>query len=140
MSGCLFTLGRGHVNYETKQHTCVAKSTCEAKYYSAADSTKEGLHLRQLMGEIFNEPITGTNTIWEDNQSAIGYSQNALVIEKITHIGMKWHFLKDHVQPRYLPIVQMVANMFTKPLQGHALTRRRSAIMGGEYPIQRFIP
>jgi hypothetical protein len=48
------------------------------------------------MGEIFHASITGT-TIWEDNQSAIAYSQNALVGEKTKHIGLKWHFLKDHV-------------------------------------------
>jgi hypothetical protein len=35
------------------------------------------------MGEVFNSPITETTTtIWEDNQSAIAYSQNALVSEK----------------------------------------------------------
>jgi hypothetical protein len=50
------------------------------------------------MGEIFNAPITETTTIWEDNQSAIAYSQNALVSEKTQHIGLKWHFLKDHVE------------------------------------------
>jgi hypothetical protein len=99
----------------------VAQSTCEAEYYYAADATKEGLHLRQLVGEIFNAPITETTTISQDNQSAIAYSQNALVIEKTKHIGMKWHFLKDHVEQgaiklRYLPTNQMVAGMFTKPL------------------------
>jgi hypothetical protein len=35
------------------------------------------------MGQIFNVPITGTTTtIWEDIQSAITYSQNAMVNEK----------------------------------------------------------
>jgi hypothetical protein len=42
------------------------------------------------MGEIlFNAPITGTPTTWEDNQSAMGYSQNELVSEKSKKIGMK---------------------------------------------------
>jgi hypothetical protein len=68
-----------------------------------------------------------------------------LVNEKTKHIGMKWHFLKDHVEQgtiklRYLPTDKMVADMFTKPLQGPALTRHRSAILGGEDPMQRFIP
>jgi hypothetical protein len=99
----------------------VAQSTCEAEYYSAGDATEEELHLRQLMGEIFNAPITETTTIWEDSQSAIAYSQNALVSKKTKHIAMKWHFLKDHVEHgtiklRYLRTNQMVANMFTKPL------------------------
>jgi hypothetical protein len=123
----------------------VAQSTCEAEYYSAADATKEGLHLRQLLGETFNAPITETTTIWEDNQSATAYSQNALVSEKTKHISLKWHFLKDHVEQgtiklRYLPIDQMVADMFTKSLPGPTLTRPRSAILGGQDPMQRFIP
>jgi hypothetical protein len=49
----------------------VAESTCEAEYYYAADATKEGLHLRQLLGEIFNSPITEATTISEDNQNAV---------------------------------------------------------------------
>jgi KUP system potassium uptake protein len=124
----------------------VAQSTCEAEYYSAVDATIEGLHLRELTGEIFNAPITETTTNMEDNQSAIAYSKNALVSEKTKHIDMKWHFLKDHVEQgtiiklRYLPTDQMVADMFTKPLPGHAMTRHRTAILGGEDPMQRFIP
>jgi hypothetical protein len=60
------------------------------------------------MGEIFNAPITETTTIWEENQSAIAYSQNTLVSEKTKHIDWKWYFLKDHVKQgtvklRYLP-------------------------------------
>jgi KUP system potassium uptake protein len=97
------------------------------------------------MGEIFNAPITETTTIWEDNQSAIAYSPNALVREKTKHIGMKWHFLKDHVEQgtiklRYLPTNQMLADMFTKPLPRPAMTTHRSAILGGADPMQRCIP
>jgi hypothetical protein len=97
------------------------------------------------MGEIFNAPITETTTIWEDNQSAIAYSHNARVCEKTKHIGPKWHFLKDHgeqgsIKLRYLPTDQMVADMFTKPPPGPAPIRHRSAILGGEDPMQRFIP
>jgi hypothetical protein len=98
------------------------------------------------MGEIFNAPITEATTIWADKQSAIVYSRNALVNEKTKHIDLKWHFLKDHVEQGtikllYLPTYQMVADMFTKPLPRLALTiKRSSAILGGEDPMQRFIP
>jgi hypothetical protein len=97
------------------------------------------------MGEIFNAPITEATTIGEDNQSAIAYSPNAFVSEKTKHIGLKRHFLKDHVEQgtiklRYLPTDQMVAGMSTKPLPGPLLTRHRSAILGGQDPMQRFIP
>jgi hypothetical protein len=97
------------------------------------------------LGKILNYPITETTTIWEDNQSAIAYSKNALVSEKTKHIGLKWRFLKDHVEQgtiklRYLPADEMVADMLTKPLSGPPLARHRSAILGGQDPMQRFIP
>jgi hypothetical protein len=88
----------GLVSYKSKQHTCVVQSTCEAENYSAANATKEELHFRHLMGEIFNAPITDNATIWEDNQRAIAYSHNALVSDKTKHIDLKCHFLKDHVE------------------------------------------
>jgi hypothetical protein len=58
---------------------------------------------------------------------------------------MQWHYLKDHVEQgtiklRYLSTDQMVADMFTKPLPRPALARHRSAILGGQDPMQRFIP
>jgi hypothetical protein len=50
-----------------------------------------------------------------------GFGETALVNEKTKHIGMKWHFLKDHVKQgtiylRNLPTEHMEANMLTKPL------------------------
>jgi hypothetical protein len=97
------------------------------------------------MDKILNEPITGTTTILEDNQSATAYSQNAVVREKTKRIGMKWHFLKVHAENgtmrlRYLRTNQMVAEMSTKPLPCPQLTRHRSAILGGADPMQQFIP
>jgi hypothetical protein len=53
-SGYVFTLDRGHISHKSKKKTYVVQSTCEAEYYSAADATKEGLHLRQLMWENFD--------------------------------------------------------------------------------------
>jgi hypothetical protein len=67
-SGYLFTLGRGPISFKSKQHTCVAKSTCEAEYYSAADATKEELHLRLL---------NHANTVSvEDNSRKRSYSHS----------------------------------------------------------------
>jgi hypothetical protein len=66
-----------------------------------------------------------------------------MVSEKTRHIGLKWHFLKDHVEQgtiklRYLPTYQMVVDMLTKPLPRPALARHRSAILGGQDPMHRF--
>jgi hypothetical protein len=73
------------------------------------------------MGEIINKPANATTTLWEDNLSAIAYSQNAVVSEKTKHIDVKWHFLKYHVEQgtinlRCLLTDQLVADMITKPM------------------------
>jgi hypothetical protein len=122
-----------------------AQSICETEYYYEAETTKESIHLRQLKGEIFNEPASGTTTIWVDNQSAIVCSKNALLSEKTKYIDARWHFLKGCVEQgivklKYLPTNQVVAEMLTKSLPRPTLTRHRSAILGGADPMQRFIP
>jgi hypothetical protein len=96
-----------------------------------------------MLWEIFNRHVSGTTTIWEDNHSCIAYSQNALLSKKTKHIDMKYHFVKDHVQLgtmklRYLPTGDMVADMLTKPLPGHALVKHMSAILGTSGPMQRY--
>jgi kynurenine formamidase len=95
-----------------------------------------------MLSEILSRLANGTTTIWEDNQSCIAYSQNALVSAKTKHIDLKYHFVKDHVQLgtiklRYLPNSDMVADMLTKPLPGLALVKHRSAILGTSGPMQR---
>jgi hypothetical protein len=136
----MFKLGRGAVSYKSRKLSCVAQSSCEAEYYSAADATKEAIHIRQMLSEIFSQPVSGTTTILEDNQSCIAYLQNALLSEKTKHIDMKSHFVKDHVQLgtfklQYLLTRDMVADMLTKPLPRHALVKHKSAIMGTSGPM-----
>jgi hypothetical protein len=120
----------------------VALSTCEAKYHSAVDATREIIHLRHLIGRILNAPITETTTIWEDNQSTIVYSQNAMVSNKATHIDLKVHFVKDYVEKGtvrlvYLPFDHTVADTLTKPLPGPALSMHTYEMMGMIGPMSR---
>jgi hypothetical protein len=145
-SGIMFTLGTCTVSCKSKKQSGVAQSTCEAEYYSTAYATKEAIHLQQLMWGIFNAPVIEPTTIWEDNQSCIAYLQIALISEETKHIGMKYYFVKDHVMHlgmvklRYLLTRDMVADMLTKPMHGHALVKHRSAIKGTNTPMQRYIP
>jgi hypothetical protein len=86
----MFTQGRGAVSYKSRKQSCVAQSTCEAEYYSAADAIKEAIHIRQMLSEIFSRPVSGTTIMWEDNQKCIAYSHNAPVSEKTKHIELKY--------------------------------------------------
>jgi hypothetical protein len=96
-----------------------------------------------MLFEIFSRPVSGTTTTWEDNESCITYSLNALVSEKTKHVDLLYHFVKDHVQfgtikLRYLPTGDMVVDMLIKPLPGHALVIHRSAILGTSGLVQLY--
>jgi hypothetical protein len=135
--GYIFTFCTRAISYRSRQHPRLAQSTCEADYYSAADTTRKAIHIRQLLGEIQGVLVTDTTTIWDDNHSTIAYSHNALVSDQTKHNGLKYSFVKDHVANgtisllRYLPTPEMVADILTKPLPGPTLSKHTTAMMGG---------
>ena len=78
----------------------------------------------------------GPVTVYQDNQSAMslvkrGYSAS----EKTRHVNIRYFFVKDRVDSRelhieYLPTEDMVADFFTKPLQGELFRKLRASVMG----------
>jgi hypothetical protein len=63
-------LGRGAVSYKSRKQSCVAQSTCEAESYFAADATKEAIHIRQMLSEIFSRPVSGTTSYGKTTRAA----------------------------------------------------------------------
>jgi hypothetical protein len=56
-----------------------------------------------------------------DNMSAISMSKNLVLHSKTKHIPIKYHFLREQVtnqivQVQYIPTIEQIANIFTKPL------------------------
>ena len=82
----------------------------------------------------------GYNTdtiIYQDNQSSIKLEENGkLSSEKRTrHISIRYFFITDkiaskEVSIKYFPTKDMVADYFTKPLQGELFYKFRDQIMG----------
>jgi hypothetical protein len=62
-SGYIFTLGTGTINYRSRQQTCVTQSTCEAEYYSAAEATREAIHIRHNSLAKFSVSISPTSPL-----------------------------------------------------------------------------
>ena len=80
--------------------------------------------------------MTG-NTIFQDNKSAILMERNGRnsCTGNSRHIDIKYFFVKDRVDKKqvkieYLPINLMLANFFTKPLQGWLFSLLRKYVMG----------
>ena len=67
----------------------------------------------------------GGSTIYQDNKSAILLEKNGRgsSSKRMRHINIRYFFIRDRVQSdevdiKYCPTEEMVADYFTKPLQG----------------------
>ena len=85
------------------------------------------------------------NNLQQDNQSSTKMERNGRSScgQKSRHIDIRYFFLKDRIDSGeldivYCPTEMMVADFFTKPLQG-ALFRKLKAVIMGEIDVIAFM-
>jgi len=77
-----------------------------------------------------------TTTIYQDNKSTILLAENgkASSSKRTRHLNVRYYFVTDqikkgHVKVAFCPTQDMVADFFTKPLQGSLFMRMRERIL-----------
>jgi hypothetical protein len=119
-SGCCFGLGSRDVSWFSRKQKSVALSSIEAKYMAASQASCKAIWLRKLLVGLFGQELSLT-VIHCDNQSCINLSENPVFHDKLKHIEIKYHFIRDWVQCgamklQYISTDQQVANILTKAL------------------------
>jgi len=82
-----------------------------------------------------------TNNVFaQDNQSAMKLEMNgrASCGQKSRHINIRYFFMKDrlkteHIKVVHCPTEQMLADFFTKPLQGSLFEKFKRVLMGHDH-------
>jgi hypothetical protein len=92
----------------------------EAEYIAAAHAAKEVVWLRRLLLEL-KQRIDGPTTLHMDNQSAIAIARNPEFHDRLKHIKIRHHFLRQKVEEEeldlaYVPTGDQVADVLTKGL------------------------
>jgi len=72
-----------------------------------------------------------------DNQSAIAICKNDVLHQRVRHIDIKHHFIRDKIDNKqleveWIPTTEQVADILTKPLKGGTFNKFRDQIV---YPI-----
>jgi hypothetical protein len=119
-SGGAFFLEDSLVAWLSKKQGSISLSTTEAEYIVAATCCTRVLWMIQTLADLevkYVAPIP----IHCDNTSAISVSKNPVFHSKTKHIPIKYHFLREHVtnqivQVHYIPTIEQIAEIFTKPL------------------------
>ena len=119
-SGHVFFMGGAAVSWYCKKQPVVALSSTEAEYYALSEAVKESLWLRQLLAEIYI-PLNDPTKIHQDNLSTMAIALNPVQHQRVKHMDVKVHFLRDHLDKQdiklvYCPTKYMVADIFTKAL------------------------
>ena len=135
-TGYVLTFCGCPVLWASKLQSEVALSTTEAEYIALSTCMRELLPMRTLLQDITTYSFISdmecgqsttfaktleTSNIYEDNASCIVVATTDQMRPRTKHIGVKWHFFKDHISNGDARVVKVDskenwADIFTKPL------------------------
>jgi hypothetical protein len=125
------SMGTGAVYSSSTKQKLNTKSSTEAELVGLDDVLPQALWTKYFM----EAQGYGVSTVLnQDNQSAIKLSENGKASsgKGTRHINIRHFFITDRkeVAIQYCPTKEMVADYFTKPLQGELFYKFRDQIMG----------
>jgi hypothetical protein len=133
-TGVTITLGEGVTYAKSTTQQLNSKSSTEAELIALTDASGHVIWVRDyLIGQGY--PI-GPATIFQDNMSTMALVKKGYSTSNNTrHINIRYFFIKDRVDREelkieYLPTEDMIADFFTKPLQGDLFKKLRDKILG----------
>jgi KUP system potassium uptake protein len=137
-TGGAMSFGTGIVHGKASKQKLNTKSSTETEVVAASDYLPYNIWLRHFM-EAQGYPLV-TNIFHQDNQSAMKMEKNGRnsCTGNSRHIHIRHFFIKDQVDAKHLEIVycpteEMLADYFTKPLQGRLFHKFREVIMGWKH-------
>lgn len=116
---CVF-LGTSLICWKSRKQQVVSRSSTEAEYRSMGDVTREILWIQQLLAD-FRIPVDHTAKLFCDNKSAIHIAQNPVFHERVKHVEIDAHTVRDQIKLGNLKTLHVasedqLADILTKPL------------------------
>ena len=126
--------GKGAIYAMSSKQKLNTRSSTEAELVGVNDAMSMGLWVRKFL-EAQGYTVSD-NVIFQDNMSAMLLEKNGKRSsgKQTRHIDIRYYFITDNinrgtVRVAYCPTDDMIADFFTKPLQGSKFYKFRSAIM-----------
>jgi hypothetical protein len=128
------SMGAGAVYSSSQKQKMNTKSSTEAELVGANDVLPQVLWTQYFLEA---QGYGTKNILYQDNQTTMKLEQNgkASSRKRTRHIHIWYFFIKDRIAKKkiaiqYCPTKQMVADYFTKPLQGALFYKFRDQILG----------
>ncbi|XP_071628360.1 uncharacterized protein [Temnothorax longispinosus] len=118
-TGVVCMYGGAAISWQSTKQQCVAVSTTEAEYVSAAAAARKNVWVMRLLREL--DVSVSENILYIDNQSALRLVKNPEFHKRSKHIDVKYHFVRDlyekgEINVCYVKTEEQLADIFTKVL------------------------
>ncbi|WMV45012.1 hypothetical protein MTR67_038397 [Solanum verrucosum] len=115
-------IGGNLMSWKSKKQVIIARSSTEAKYRAMALATCELIWLRQLLQELKMEGVESMTLIC-DNQVALHIASHAVLHERMNHIEIDCHFIREKIEFGYITTSfvnskDQLVDIFKKSLRG----------------------
>jgi len=135
--GCI-SFGWGALMTKCQKQKLNVKSSTEGEIVGVSDYLSNMIWARMFI-EAQGYPLK-ENILFQDNQSAIKIIKNGRRSsgQKTRHMDIRYMWYKDRLESEkirveYCPTESMLADFFTKPLQGKLFRKLRAVVMGYEH-------
>ena len=129
------SLGVGVLHAKSSKQKLNVKSSTEAELVGNSDYIPYNLWLLMFMS--MQGYTIKNNVLYQDNQSTILMLKNGRnsCTGNSRHIHIRYFFVKDRVDKKevrveHCPSLSMLADFFTKPLQGQMFIKFKEVLMG----------
>jgi hypothetical protein len=144
-TGATMSMGAGSIFSVSRRQRLNTRSSTEAELVGVNDVMPLVLWTRLfLMGQGYT---VKDNVVFQDNQSAMLLENNGKMSssKRTRHLEIRYFFVTDNINKKnlrveYCPTDDMLADFFTKPLQGAKFKRFRARILNLPYhdvPVTR---
>jgi hypothetical protein len=132
-TGQFTSLGGGAISTKSSKQRLVAKSSTEAELVGLSDGLSQVLWIKNFISEQGYD--TGAAIVHQDNKSTITLAEKGKSVNNRTrHVSIRYFFVHDHIASGEIKIQftgteEMVADFFSKPLQGSLFEKFHKIIM-----------
>ena len=144
-TGATLSLGKCAIYSGSWKQKLVAWSSTKSELIGVHDVLPQVLWTKQFLEE--QGRLDTKTVVYQDNTSSILLERNgrSSSTKRTKHMHIHYFYVTEQVQNKtihvaHCPTEEMVADFFTKPLQGSLFTKMRNYIMGNEEPGYQVLP
>ena len=144
-TGATLSLGKGAIYKGLWKQKLMSRSSTESELVGVYDVLPQVLWTKQFLEE--QGCLDATTVVYQDNTSSILLERNgrSLSTKRTKHMHIRYFYVTEQVKNKaihitHCPTEEMVADFFTKPLQGSLFTKMRNYVMGNEEPGYQVLP